>query len=94
MAFMKNEFGVPQFPPSDARRLFVLLGAIELLERPTQSAIADLTSHQRDAIDEEIDRLREEYGVVVHKVGEVYHISSWGNILKKNAVKRFIQATH
>jgi len=94
MALLKNQFGVPQYPPSDARRLFVLLGAIDLLERPTASAIADLTSHQRDSIDEEVARLREEYGVVLHKVGEVYHIASWGDILNANGVKRFIQAAH
>ena len=36
MSFARNQFGVPQYPEHDARRLFVLLSAIDLLERPTQ----------------------------------------------------------
>jgi hypothetical protein len=91
MAYLKNHFGVPQYPPHDARRLFVLLSAIDLLERPTQSAIADLTSCDRESIDIDVGRLREEYGVVLHKVGDIYHIESWGEVLKKNGVKRYLK---
>ncbi|HYD95982.1 MAG TPA: hypothetical protein VEC01_11700 [Noviherbaspirillum sp.] len=92
MTYPKNDFGVPQYPAQDARRLFVLLSAIDLLERPTLSAIADLTSLDRDAIDADVQRLREEFGVVLHKVGEIYHIESWGDVLKKNGVKRYLKA--
>ena len=91
MTYPKNDFGVPQYPAHDARRLFVLLSAIDLLERPTLSAIADLTSHDRDAIEADVQRLREEFGVVLHKVGEIYHIESWGDVLKKNGIKRFLK---
>ncbi|HVK95300.1 MAG TPA: hypothetical protein VM571_11320 [Noviherbaspirillum sp.] len=91
MSFAKNQFGVPQYPKDDARRLFVLLSAIDLLERPTVSAIADLTSCERDSIDADVLRLREEYGVVLHKTGDIYHIASWGNVLKKNGVKRALR---
>ncbi|HJV75218.1 MAG TPA: hypothetical protein VJ654_13415 [Noviherbaspirillum sp.] len=91
MNFPKNNFGVPQYPEHDARRLFVLLSAIDLLERPTVSAIADLTSHDRETIDADIARLREEFGVALHKVGEIYHIESWGNVLKRNGVKQFLK---
>jgi hypothetical protein len=87
----KNDFGVPQYPDNDARRLFVLLSAIDLLERPTLSAIADLTSHDRDSIDADVLKLREQFGVVLHKVGEIYHIESWGDVLKKNGVKRHLK---
>ncbi|SNS27504.1 hypothetical protein SAMN06265795_1029 [Noviherbaspirillum humi] len=91
MAFPKNHFGVPQYPSTDTRRLFVLLGAIDLLERPTVSAIADLTSHDRDTIDQEVNRLREEFGVSLHKVGEVYHIESWGKVLNPEGVKGYLR---
>lgn len=92
MSFPKNQFGVPQYPDSDARKLFVLLTAIDLLERPTASAIADLTSHKRESIDHDVMRLREEFGVVLHKVGEIYHIESWGDIIQKEGIKRFLKA--
>jgi hypothetical protein len=92
MHFPKNEFGVTQYPAHDARRLFVLLSAIDLLERPTVSAIADLTSHDRDSIDADMLRLQEEYGVTLHKVGEIYHIESWGDVLRKEGVVRHLKA--
>jgi hypothetical protein len=91
MAFSKNQFGVPQYPDADARKLFVLLSAIDLLERPTASAIADLTGHDKEAIEIEVQKLREQYGVVLPKVGEVYRIESWGEVLKKNGVKKYLK---
>jgi hypothetical protein len=92
MAFAKNQFGVPQYPENDARRLFVLLSAIDLLERPTVSAIADLTSASKDSIDDEITKLREQFGVEIQKIGDVYRIESWGEVLKKNGVKKLLKA--
>ena len=92
MSPFKNEFGVPQYADHDARYLFVLLSAIDLLERPTVSAIADLTGHDRDKIDGEVMRLREEFGVTLHKVGDTYRIESWGEVLKKRGVKRFLKS--
>lgn len=92
MNYPRNDFGVPQYPNHDARRLFVLLSAIDLLERPTASAIADLTGFDRDSIDDCVHRLREEFGVVLHKVGEIYHIDSWGEVLRKNGVKSYLKS--
>lgn len=91
MTFPKNHFGVPQYPQNDARRLFVLLSAIDLLERPTVSAVADLTGYDKEHIDGDVLRLREEFGVQLHKVGEIFHIESWGDVLKKNGVKRYLK---
>lgn len=91
MTFPRNHFGVPQYPENDARRLFVLLSAIDLLERPTISAVADLTGYDKEGIDSDVIRLREEFGVQLHKVGDIYHIESWGDVLKKNGVKRFLK---
>lgn len=91
MNYPKNQFGVPQYPEHDARKLFVLLSAIDLLERPTVSAIADLTSYDRERVDADVMRLREEFGVVLHKVGEIYHIESWGDVLKKSGVTRHLK---
>lgn len=88
----KNEFGVPQYPEHDARRLFVLLAAIELLERPTLSAIADLTSLDRDTIEADVAKLKEQFDVSLLKIGDVYRIASWGDVLKRQAIKRFLKA--
>ena len=91
MHWVSNQFGVPQYPQGDVRKLFVLLAAIDLLERPTQSAVADLSGHPREAIDADVGRLREEFGVNLHKVGAVYHIQSWGDVLKQRGVKRHLK---
>ncbi len=88
----KNQFGVPQYPDNDVRRLLVLLAAIDLLERPTLSAIADLTSLDREAVDTGVMRLREEFGVGLHKVGDIYHIESWGDLLKETGVRNCLKA--
>ena len=91
MTCTKNQFGVPQYPESDARRLFVLLAAIELLERPTISAIADLTSLPRDAIEIGIRVLEQQYGVQLIHMGEVYRIESWGDVLNRDGVMRHLR---
>lgn len=92
MNYEKNRFGVQQYPDNDARRLFVLLSAIDLLERPTASAITDLTGLDKDEIENNAAKLREQYGVQLQRVGEVYRIDSWGEVLKKNGVKKFLKA--
>jgi len=84
----KNEFGVVQYPADDARRLFVLAAAIELLERATPASIADLTGLAAAAIDGDIDILREQYGMVVTQLGNVYRIASWGDVLNREGVMR------
>jgi hypothetical protein len=91
MICTKNQFGVPQYPESDARRLFVLLAAINLLERPTVSAIADLTSLPRDTIDIGIQVLQQQYGVHLIRMGDVYRIESWGDVLNKDGVMRHLR---
>jgi hypothetical protein len=91
MTVVKNKFGVPLYPVNDARQLFVLLAAIDLLERPTVSAIADLTSLDKETVDTNILKLIEQYDVKVHKVGEVYHIISWGDILKKQGIQKCLK---
>jgi hypothetical protein len=91
MAFPKNQFGVPQYPHDDARRLFVLASAIELLERPTATAIGDLTGINKAIVDDQIEKLREQYGMVIHKFGEIYRIESWGDVLTKDAVSKVMK---
>jgi len=88
MTFPKNQFGVPQYPHDDARRLFILASAIELLERPTATAIDDLTGINKTVVDDEIEKLREQYGMVIHKFGDIYRIESWGDVLTKDGVAK------
>lgn len=93
MAFTKNNFGVVQYPVDDVRRLFVLLSALELLERPTIATIADLTSLDPETIDDDIECLGEQFGVQIHKLGSVYRIESWGDVLKKDGVLKCLKSS-
>jgi len=88
VALRKNQFGVMQYPGDDARRLFVLAAAIDLLERATPASIADLTGLAIAAIDGDIDILREQYGMTIHQLGNVYRIASWGDVLNREGVVR------
>jgi hypothetical protein len=92
MTFKKNEFGVVQYPDDDIRRLFVLLSALELLERPTLAAVADLTNLNPETVDDDIERLQDQFGVQIHKLGNVYRIESWGDVLKKNGVLKRLKS--
>lgn len=91
MRLRKNQFGVPQYPPDDARSLFVLAAAIDLLERPTPTAIADLTGIDLSLIEEDVNKLREQYGMVIHNFGDVYRIASWGEFLNRDNVGKIMK---
>ncbi len=86
MALKKNDFGVVQYPDDDARRLFVLAAAVDLLERATPASIADLTGLAIDSIGDDVDILREQYGMTITQLGNVYRIASWGDVLNRDAV--------
>lgn len=86
----KNAHGVPQFAKGDARRLFVLLAAIDALERPTITSLAEFTGHNKGTIEADVGRLREQFNVQITKEDAVYQIASWGELLKVNAVKKLL----
>lgn len=88
-----NEHGVPQYPKGDARRLFVLLAAIEKLSRPTLIALANYTGHNKGTIDADVAKLCEQYGVKIERDGPVFQIVDWGDILKQSGVKNSLQVS-
>lgn len=84
--FPRNENNVIQYPKNDPRRLFVLLHAIETLDRPTITTISAYTGLNKGLIDAHVNNLNEFYGVSITKNGPVYNIESWGNILNREGV--------
>lgn len=82
---------VTQYPKGDARRLFVILAAIDSLERPTLTTLVACTGHNKGTIPGDIDKLREQFGVDIVKDGAVYGVKSWGDLLKKNGVKKLLR---
>ena len=90
MKTRRNQFNIPQYEQGDSRRLLVLLASIDLLGRPSQAALADLSGYAREDIDAAVARLREEFAVNLHKVGEVYHIEAWGQLLQPEGVRQLL----
>lgn len=85
-----NDFGLPIFPRDDARRLLVLLGAIDLLERPSLPALADLLGLDKELIDLDLDALQEQFGLSISRIGEVYRIADWGKLIRPEGVRHLI----
>jgi hypothetical protein len=88
--FELNESGVPQYPKGDARRLFVVLAAIDYLERPTITSIAAYTGHNKGTIEADGAKLRDQYGVKIDREGPVFVLRSWGDVLKKAGVRKHL----
>jgi len=89
--YIENTNGVWQYPRADSRRLFVLLAAIDRLERPTLTSISNYIGHNKGTIDSDVAKLNEQFGVIISKAGPVYSIESWGEILNKIGVLKISQ---
>lgn len=83
-----NPYGVPQYPKGHTGRLLVTLAAIDYLENPTAQTIADLTGLSKGNIGNYVAALNDELGTDIVKVGPVFKIESWGDVLKKTGVRR------
>lgn len=89
----KNQHGVPQYPCGHAGRLFVVLAAIDALDRPTAASVASLTGISKGNIDRLVlVDLPSHFGVLTSKKGPVYQVDNWGELLKKEGVKKCLQA--
>lgn len=81
---MKNE--IKQYSKGDIRRLFVVAAAIDELGSPTLLQLSAFTMHNKGTIQKDIDKLREQLGVVIEKKGPHYNLVCWGEKLKKKGV--------
>jgi hypothetical protein len=92
--FPVNQHGVPQYPKGHVGRLLVTLGAIEAIrgaKRPaTPTAVEALTGLQKGNIDTYINTLNTQFGTWVVKCAGVYEIWSWGDVLKKAGVRKYL----
>lgn len=92
--FSLNEYGVPLFPKGHIGRPLVTLAAIESIStanRPaTPTSVGNFTGLQKGNIDSYITILNSQYGTWVVKNGGAYEIWSWGNVLKKAGVRKYL----
>lgn len=87
--FKKNALGVPQYPKGHAGRLFVVAAAVSTLERPTASSVAALTGLSKGNMDKTVLLdIPSQLGIKTAKVGAVYRIIDWGDLVKQGSVGR------
>lgn len=92
--FPVNLHGVPQYPKGHVGRLLVTLAAIESIaatQRPaTPTAVEALTGLQKGNMDTYITSLNSQFGTWVVKCAGGYEIWSWGDVLKKAGVRKYL----
>ncbi|MNJ70496.1 hypothetical protein D3C77_669610 [compost metagenome] len=86
LSFPKNEHGVPQYPKGHTGRLWVVLAAIEKLDRPTAVTIAKLTGLSKGNVDKYVHDIQEGLGVSISKVDHAFSIRSWGVLINPEEV--------
>lgn len=84
---------INDIPASDLRRLWIILGAVITLERPTLVSIVKATSMPKGSVNDKLLRLMSEQvpGLQITKVGPVYSITSWSEecVLSKAGIVSF-----
>ncbi len=78
-------------PKGDMRRVWCVLGAIETLERATLTTLVDALGLPKSSINDVLKKLLSGQlpGLIIVKTGAVYTVSDWGELLKKNGVKKY-----
>ena len=78
------------FPKGDVRRLLALALAIAEDERATLTTLSARTGHHKQTIQDDIEKLREQLGLVIEKDGPVYRLISWGPVVKHTNLRKFL----
>jgi len=84
---------INDIPASDLRRLWIILGAVITLDRPTLVSIVKATSIPKASVNVKLLRLMSEQvpGLEITKDGPVYSITSWSEecVLSKAGILSF-----
>ena len=78
----------PSYPKRDIRRMLIVLAAIaELRPHATLVRIAMRTGLDRHTVTGLVDQARAQVGVTNSKVGTVYRIVSWGQVIRPSGAR-------
>jgi hypothetical protein len=83
-----NDYGVPQYKKGHTGRLLVTLAAIDTLDNPTSSSIAERTGLSKGNIDTYVAALNDQLRTKIVKDGPEFTIESWGDLLNPDSVRR------
>jgi hypothetical protein len=82
-----NDYGVPQYKKGHTGRLLVTLAAIDTLDNPTSSTIAERTGLSKGNIDTYVAALNDQLHTKIVKDGPEFIIESWGDLLSPEAIR-------
>ena len=84
-----------QFLRSDLRRLWLILGAVDALERPTLTTIVQALKMPKPTVNDALKKLMSDQvpDLKIVKNGPVYEIHEWGGFITKAGVRKFYNNT-
>lgn len=74
------------------RRMLSVLAAIDTLPIATLMTIVARTGLDKKTITRMVEQAREQAGLDIEKLGPVYRIKSWGNILRREGAIQCLEA--
>ena len=79
----------------DLRRLWLILGAVDALERPSLVAIVEAVGMPKPTVSDALKKLMSGQvpGLKIVKNGPVYEIQEWGGFITKTGVRKFYVST-
>ena len=90
---MKSKY--TEFKKGDMRRTWFVLGAVAKIDRPTLTTIVQATGLPKASVNDTLKKMMDNQipGLVIEKKGAVYTVTAWGEIVKKNGVISFFNAS-
>jgi hypothetical protein len=79
------------FPKGDVRRLLALALAIADEDRATLTTLSGRTGHHKQTIQDDVEKLRVQLGIIIEKDGPVYRLASWGPVIKQTGLRKFLR---
>lgn len=86
----KNPFR--KYKKGDVRRLFILIAAIDSIERPTMCVLARYLGCSNASIGKSVEKINEQLGVNIVSENAVYRITKWGDMINKKSIKNILHS--
>lgn len=84
----------PDFKKGDMRRVWFVLGAVAILDKPTLTSLVRATGMPKASINDTLNKLMEGQipGLVLVKNDAEYQIDDWGDLVNKTPVISFFNS--
>lgn len=88
-----NDHGFVKYPQRHIGRIISVAGAISTLKNPTSTSVIKYLGYlSKGSIDRiALKEMNEQLGIKVKKNGAVFEILSWGDLINKRAVFKYMR---